>query len=90
MADGEPAGHMANLHLDESSGEMVRYVVRPVMAAKAYRHSKSELKKRQKQREREEKKEAKAAAAPPKKTEKTEKSASAEEQEAELTPNVRA
>ena len=47
--------------------------------------SKSELKKRQKQREQEEKKKAKAAAAPPK----MEKNpTSAEQQEADLTPNV--
>ncbi|MCJ1450028.1 lysyl-tRNA synthetase [Mycoblastus sanguinarius] len=68
MADGEATGQMANMHLDEPTGEMV---------------SKSELKKRQKQRDLDEKKRAKAAAAPPK----AEKNVSAEEQEAELTPN---
>lgn len=52
-------------------------------------HSKSELKKRQKQREQEEKKKAKAAAAPPKAEKAGKKPASAEEEEAELTPNVR-
>jgi len=46
------------------------------------------LKKRQKHSELEEKKRAKAAAAPPKAEKKT-KDVSAEEQEAELTPNVR-
>jgi len=53
MADsnGAPAQDMANLHLDEVTGERV---------------SKSELKKRQKQRQAEEKKREKAAAAPPK------------------------
>ncbi len=49
--------------------------------------SKSELKKRQKQRALEEKKKEKAAAAPSKP--KPEKTASAEEDESQLTPNVR-
>ena len=44
-------GNMANLHLDEVTGEMV---------------SKSELKKRIKQRQAEEKKKERAATAPPK------------------------
>lgn len=52
-------------------------------------YSKSELKKRQKQREQEEKKKAKAAAAPPKAEKAGKKPASAEDEEAELTPNVR-
>ncbi len=47
--------------------------------------SKTELKKRQKQREIEKKKKEKAAAAPPK----AEKKVSAEEDESNLTPNVR-
>lgn len=55
MADSGPAKEVeagvANLHLDEVTGEKV---------------SKSELKKRQKQRQTEEKKREKAAAAPPK------------------------
>ncbi|KAK5013286.1 lysyl-tRNA synthetase [Cryomyces antarcticus] len=46
--------------------------------------SKSELKKRKKQREKDDKKAEKAAAAPPKPVKKV----SAEENEAELTPNV--
>lgn len=50
--------------------------------------SKSELKKRQKQREQEEKKKAKAAAAPPKAENAGRRTASAEDEEAELTPNV--
>ena len=50
--------------------------------------SKSELKKRQKQREQEEKKKAKAAAAPPKAEKAGKKPTSAEDEEAELTPNV--
>lgn len=50
MADAAANG-VANLHLDEVTGEHV---------------SKSELKKRQKQRETERKKAEKAAAAPPK------------------------
>ncbi|KAI9773010.1 MAG: lysyl-tRNA synthetase [Candelina submexicana] len=49
------------------------------------RVSKSELKKRQKQRETEQKKAAKAANAPPK----AEKERSAEEEESNLTPNIR-
>lgn len=48
--------------------------------------SKSELKKRQKQRAQKEKKKEKAAVAPAK----TEKKVSAEEEESNLTPNVRA
>ena len=53
MADSTEAvtQDIANLHLDEVTGERV---------------SKSELKKRQKQRQAEEKKREKAAAAPPK------------------------
>lgn len=47
--------------------------------------SKSELKRRQKVREKEAKKKEKEAAAPPK----AEKKVSAEEEEANLTPNVR-
>lgn len=47
--------------------------------------SKSELKRRQKQRERDAKKKDKVAAAPPK----VEKKTSAEDDEANLTPNVR-
>ncbi len=46
-----PTDEVANLHLDEVTGERV---------------SKSELKKRQKQRQKEAEKAAKAAAAPPK------------------------
>lgn len=46
-----PTAEVANLHLDEVTGERV---------------SKSELKKRQKQRDNERKKAGKAAAAPPK------------------------
>jgi lysyl-tRNA synthetase, class II len=51
MADAPPTEQVANLHLDEVTGERV---------------SKSELKKRQKARERDAKKAEKAAAAPPK------------------------
>ncbi|KAI4099099.1 MAG: hypothetical protein L6R37_006147 [Teloschistes peruensis] len=51
MADAGGADQLANLHLDEVTGEKV---------------SKSELKKRQKQRQQEEKKREKAAAAPAK------------------------
>ncbi|KAI1387270.1 lysyl-tRNA synthetase [Hypoxylon trugodes] len=56
MVDEAPAEQVANLHLDEVTGEKV---------------SKSELKKRQKQRERDAKKQEKAAAAPPKPAKKT-------------------
>ncbi|KAI0891841.1 lysyl-tRNA synthetase [Annulohypoxylon nitens] len=56
MADQAPTEQVANLHLDEVTGEKV---------------SKSELKKRQKQRERDAKKQEKAAAAPPKAAKKT-------------------
>ncbi|KAL6714486.1 lysyl-tRNA synthetase [Lecanora helva] len=66
MADEATTGQMANLHLDEPTGEMV---------------SKSELKKRQKQRELEEKKKAKAAAAPPKTEKKSNTSAEEQEAE---------
>ncbi|KAL8988438.1 MAG: hypothetical protein Q9177_002493 [Variospora cf. flavescens] len=51
MAEAGAADQVANLHLDEVTGEQV---------------SKSELKKRQKQRQLEDKKREKAAAAPPK------------------------
>ncbi|KAI1101714.1 lysyl-tRNA synthetase [Jackrogersella minutella] len=56
MADQAPTEQVANLHLDEVTGEKV---------------SKSELKKRQKQRERDAKKQEKAAVAPPKAAKKT-------------------
>ena len=73
MADSNPVqeaeASMANLLLDEATGEKV---------------SKSELKRRQKQREKEAKKKEKEAAAPPK----PEKKVSAEEDEANLSPNV--
>lgn len=80
---------MGNLHLDEPTGEMVRYESHQlsfsVFKNTNHLHSKSELKKRQKQRTNEEKKREKAAAAPPK----AEKQRSAEEEESNLTPNVR-
>ncbi|KAK2784153.1 lysyl-tRNA synthetase [Emmonsiellopsis sp. PD_33] len=65
------AANLANLHLDEVTGERV---------------SKSELKKRQKARAKEAEKREKAAAAPPK-AQPAAKKASAEEEESELTPN---
>lgn len=86
MAAAETTGQMANLHLDEPSGEMVRYI----FMIECYSHwakytiSKSELKKRQKQRHNDEKKREKAAVAPPR----TEKHTSVEEEENDLTPNV--
>ncbi|KAF8950814.1 lysyl-tRNA synthetase, partial [Haplosporangium bisporale] len=64
---------VANLHLDEATGEMV---------------SKSELKKRIKNREKEAKKAEKAASAPaPAVSEKKEKTVSAAEEEESLNPN---
>ncbi|KAG0358008.1 hypothetical protein BG005_002855, partial [Podila minutissima] len=64
---------VANLHLDEATGEMV---------------SKSELKKRIKNREKEAKKAEKAASAPaPAVSEKKEKTVSAAEEEENLNPN---
>ncbi|WEW58236.1 lysyl-tRNA synthetase [Emydomyces testavorans] len=63
---------VANLHLDEVTGEHV---------------SKSELKKRQKQREQEKKKAEKAAAAAAAGTGSAGKKKSAEEEESQLTPN---
>ncbi|KAK3078738.1 hypothetical protein LTS18_006732, partial [Coniosporium uncinatum] len=70
-SNGAPADAMANLHLDEVTGEKV---------------SKSELKKRQKQREKDAKRAEKAAAAPPKPA-KAPTMGSEEDQEKELTPN---
>ena len=61
-----PTEPMANLHLDEATGEMV---------------SKSELKKRQKNRQRDEAKATKAAAAPPKPAAAKKSNAEADEKE---------
>jgi lysyl-tRNA synthetase class 2 len=76
MADSAPAAapeeQMANLHLDEVTGERV---------------SKSELKKRQKNRMKEEEKRKKEAAAPPKPAAAAKKT-NAEAEEKELNPNV--
>ncbi|KAI0851102.1 lysyl-tRNA synthetase [Daldinia vernicosa] len=66
MADQAPTAEVANLHLDEVTGEKV---------------SKSELKKRQKQRERDAKKQEKAAAAPPKPASAKKTNAEADEKE---------
>ncbi|KAI1802014.1 lysyl-tRNA synthetase [Daldinia bambusicola] len=66
MADQAPNAELANLHLDEVTGERV---------------SKSELKKRQKQRERDAKKQEKAAAAPPKPASAKKTNAEADEKE---------
>jgi lysyl-tRNA synthetase class 2 len=70
MADAEtaaaPAEQLANLHLDEVTGEKV---------------SKTELKKRQKQRQKDEDKAKKAAAAPPKAVVAKKSNAEAEEKE---------
>ncbi|KAH8750880.1 putative Lysyl-tRNA synthetase, cytoplasmic [Hyaloscypha finlandica] len=61
-----PTEPMANLHLDEATGEMV---------------SKSELKKRNKQRQKEEEKRAREAAAPPKPVAAKKSNAEADEKE---------
>ncbi|PMD31055.1 putative Lysyl-tRNA synthetase, cytoplasmic [Hyaloscypha variabilis F] len=61
-----PTEPLANLHLDEATGEMV---------------SKSELKKRNKQRQKEEDKRAREAAAPPKATPAKKSNAEADEKE---------
>jgi lysyl-tRNA synthetase, class II len=70
MADAAPTAapeeSLANLHLDEVTGEKV---------------SKSELKKRQKQRMKEEEKKKKEAAAPPKPTVSKKTNAEADEKE---------
>lgn len=70
-AGAPPTEEVANLHLDEVTGERV---------------SKTELKKRQKQRQKEAEKAAKAAAAPPKAASSKPKTASGEE-EKDLNPN---
>lgn len=63
-APAAPTEEVANLHLDEVTGERV---------------SKTELKKRQKQRQKEAEKAAKAAAAPPKTSNKPKNAAGEEE-----------
>jgi len=70
-APAPPTDEMANLHLDEVTGERV---------------SKTELKKRQKQRQKEAEKAKKAAAAPPKAASGKPKNAAGEE-EKDLNPN---
>lgn len=76
MADSAPAQapeeQLANLHLDEVTGEKV---------------SKSELKKRQKQRQKDAEK-AKKAAATPRPAASAQKKTNAEAEEKELNPNV--
>ena len=61
-----PTEAVANMHLDEATGEMV---------------SKSELKKRQKNRQKEEEKKKKEAAAPPKPAAAKKSNAEADEKE---------
>jgi lysyl-tRNA synthetase class 2 len=65
-APAPPTDEVANLHLDEVTGERV---------------SKTELKKRQKQRQKEAEKAAKAAAAPPKASGKPKNAAGEEEKD---------
>lgn len=65
-APAPPTEAVANLHLDEVTGERI---------------SKTELKKRQKQRQKEADKAAKAAAAPPKASSKPKKASGAEEKD---------
>ncbi|KAL9124653.1 MAG: hypothetical protein Q9217_006039 [Psora testacea] len=75
MADEGATGELANLHLDEATGEKV---------------SKSELKKRKKQRELEEKKAKKATEAPAKAPNPLVAAQKKKhEEEADLSPNVR-
>ena len=91
--EGAPAGQMANLHLDEVTGERVRFVFPPATKLVSHNnerslYSKSELKKRIKEREKEEKKASKQAALPSGQAQ-TAKKTAAEDGEADLTPNVR-
>lgn len=74
MADSNP--------VQEAEASLANLLLDEVTGEKV---SKSELKRRQKQRERDAKKKDKVAAAPPK----VEKKTSAEDDEANLTPNVR-
>jgi lysyl-tRNA synthetase class 2 len=75
MADSNP--------VKEAEVSMANLLLDDVTGEKV---SKTELKRRQKQREKDAKKKEKEAAAPPKP--KSEKKTSAEDEEANLTPNV--
>lgn len=75
MADSNP--------VQEATASIANLLLDDVTGEKV---SKTELKRRQKQREKDAKKKEKEAAAPPKP--KAEKKSSAEEDEANLTPNV--
>lgn len=77
MADSNP--------VQEATASIANLLLDDVTGEKV---SKTELKRRQKQREKDAKKKEKEAAAPPKP--KAEKKSSAEEDEANLTPNVSA
>lgn len=72
---------MADSNVQEAEASMANLLLDEVTGEKV---SKSELKRRQKQREKDAKKKEKEAAAPPK----PQKKVSAEEEEANLTPNV--
>ena len=72
---------MADNKVQEAEASMASLLLDEVTGEKV---SKTELKKRQKQREKDAKKKEKEAAAPAK----TQKKTSAEEDEANLTPNV--
>ena len=74
---------MADNEVKEAEASMANLLLDEVTGEKV---SKTELKKRQKQREKDAKKKEKEAAAPPK----TQKKVSAEEEEANLSPNVSA
>lgn len=71
-----------NTAVNEAEASMANLLLDEVTGEKV---SKTELKKRQKQREKDARKKEKDAAAPPK----AEKKVSAEEEEANLNPNVR-
>ena len=72
---------MADNEVKEAEASMANLLLDEVTGEKV---SKTELKKRQKQREKDAKKKEKEVAAPPK----TQKKVSAEEEEANLSPNV--
>lgn len=74
---------MADPNIQEAEASMANLLLDEVTGEKV---SKTELKRRQKKREKEAGKKEKAAAAPPKPT--AEKQTSAEDDEANLSPNV--
>ena len=94
MADEGAPEQLANLHLDEVTGERVRCVLALQLlkgfTTDSLQQSKSELKKRNKQRELEERKAKKATETPAKAPNPLAAAQKKKpEEEAELTPNVR-